>query len=402
MPANNNNMTNQDQLRTLFLGDLSCFCQETDITNAFQVFGEIKSIRLMRSKQDGKCLGYGFITFETISSAMKALETMTGQVLVGRKLTVNWACKRNNVSNVVSQIPQSLPTAHSSVPVPVSVPKPNNNNYNKHVHTVDTAEIHFSFVSKQSTYLVTEATLRAIFSRFGEIQDISIKKTLFNQKGEQTGYGFIHYPLTETGLSAAINASKVISQLFVDNVLYDCCLTHSLQEFLKSRNIPFPVSHSSSSSSNNSSNAPVKSNPVSPSLPIAAVLKPVLPTVSNSNNNTAYSLFEPMFSSSSSTFFSDLLHSACSTPKGAQSVRSCPSVDLHEFDLLSFEDGRASFDSNPFFDSGSVGITNEKGRCANNNWEFLSSSSSCNPESYHPFTYSSPFASSFYSDNHSH
>jgi RNA recognition motif-containing protein len=400
MPANNN-MTHQDQLRTLFLGDLSCFCQETDITNAFQVFGEIKSIRLMRSKQDGKCLGYGFITFETISSAMKALETMSGQVLVGRKLTVNWACKRNNVSNVVPQIPQSLPTTHSSVPV--SVPKPNNNNHNKHVHTVDTAEIHFSFVSKQSTYLVTEATLRGIFSRFGEIQDISIKKTLFNQKGEQTGYGFIHYPLTEQGLSAAINASKVISQLFVDNVLYDCCLTHSLQEFLKSRNIPFPVSHSSSSSSNNSCNASMKSNPVMPSLPTAAVSKPVGVSITNNNNNnnTSYSLFEPMFSTSSSTFFSDLLHSACTTPK-AQSVRSCPSMDLHEFDMLSFEDGRASFDSNPFFDSGSIGMSNEKGRCANNNnWEFLSSSSSCNPESYHPFTYSSPFASSFYSNNNS-
>ena len=83
---NDHRMTGVDTFRTLFIGDLSCFCQETDVLNAFHVFGEILEIRLMRSKEDGKCLGYGFVTFADMHSAYTALEHMNHQVLVGRKL----------------------------------------------------------------------------------------------------------------------------------------------------------------------------------------------------------------------------------------------------------------------------------------------------------------------------
>jgi len=76
----------QRQYHTLFLGDLSCFCQETDILNAFKVFGEILDVRLMRSKQDGRSLSYGFVTFKELNQAVKAMELMNGEVLIGRKL----------------------------------------------------------------------------------------------------------------------------------------------------------------------------------------------------------------------------------------------------------------------------------------------------------------------------
>ena len=77
---------NPKQQRSLYLGDLSFFCQESDVLNAFQVFGEIQEVRLMRSKQDGKCLGYGFITFMTVEQAHNALEAMDGKVFIGRQL----------------------------------------------------------------------------------------------------------------------------------------------------------------------------------------------------------------------------------------------------------------------------------------------------------------------------
>lgn len=70
---------------TLFLGDLSCFCQEIDVVNAFQGFGDIQEVRVMRSKE-GKCLGYGFISFASTESAQLALETMNGKMIVGRQM----------------------------------------------------------------------------------------------------------------------------------------------------------------------------------------------------------------------------------------------------------------------------------------------------------------------------
>jgi hypothetical protein len=116
-----------------------------------------------------------------------------------------------------------------------NVKKPKKQSIGK-FHPIESAEIHFSFVSKQRHFAVTEATLRAIFQEFGPVQDISLKKTELNHRGEQTGYGFIHYPLTPEGVGAAVQAANVICQLFVDHVLYDCCLTHSLILYLEQQN----------------------------------------------------------------------------------------------------------------------------------------------------------------------
>jgi RNA recognition motif-containing protein len=42
------------------------------------------------------------------------------------------------------------------------------------------AQIHVSFLSKQVDVLITETTLRSLFSRFGEVVDVAIKKIQFN------------------------------------------------------------------------------------------------------------------------------------------------------------------------------------------------------------------------------
>jgi RNA recognition motif-containing protein len=74
-----------EQYRSLFLGDLSCFCNESDLYNAFHIFGEITSIRLMKSKETQKCLGYGFITFADYQATLAAKE-LDGTLFLGRKM----------------------------------------------------------------------------------------------------------------------------------------------------------------------------------------------------------------------------------------------------------------------------------------------------------------------------
>lgn len=74
-----------EEERSLFLGDLSCFCQEQDIYQFFHTCGEIESIRLMRSKTTNKCLGYGFITFVDIQVLPIAMQ-LYGRVLLGRRV----------------------------------------------------------------------------------------------------------------------------------------------------------------------------------------------------------------------------------------------------------------------------------------------------------------------------
>jgi nucleolin len=73
-----------EHCRSLFLGDLSCFCHEIDVADAFRRYGEIENIRLMRGR-DAKCLGYGFIIFVDMDSAVAAQE-MDGKLIVGRSV----------------------------------------------------------------------------------------------------------------------------------------------------------------------------------------------------------------------------------------------------------------------------------------------------------------------------
>ena len=71
--------------RTLFLGDLSCFCVESDVIQLLHPYGEIESLRLMKSERTGKCLGYGFITFKTMESTLLALR-LDGTLFMGRHI----------------------------------------------------------------------------------------------------------------------------------------------------------------------------------------------------------------------------------------------------------------------------------------------------------------------------
>ena len=84
-PSTSSPSSYSEEERSLFLGDLSCFCQEQDVFNLFCSFGEIDSIRLMRSKTTQKCLGYGFITFADINVLPRAMK-LYGIVFMGRKL----------------------------------------------------------------------------------------------------------------------------------------------------------------------------------------------------------------------------------------------------------------------------------------------------------------------------
>ena len=78
---------NNDVNCSLFVGDLSIFCDETDLQNAFSSFGEIRDIRIQRGKgKHSHSLSYGFVEFSTHGGAENALTNMNGFELKGRKM----------------------------------------------------------------------------------------------------------------------------------------------------------------------------------------------------------------------------------------------------------------------------------------------------------------------------
>jgi RNA recognition motif-containing protein len=86
--ASSEKNSEDDQPRgcSLFLGDLSIFCAEKDIEDAFNQFGKIVEVRIQRSKETSRALSYGFIEFAEQACAETALHSMNNYMLKGRPL----------------------------------------------------------------------------------------------------------------------------------------------------------------------------------------------------------------------------------------------------------------------------------------------------------------------------
>jgi hypothetical protein len=196
-----------------------------------------------------------------------------------------------NTNMTVNTNQQFVPRSHQP-------PRGHHNNHHHQTNkvssfdadSVDTAQLHFSFISKQHVHLVTEATIRDVFAHFGHVQDVSIKKTSIDQKnGEQTGYGFLHYPLTEEGIEAAVKAAKIVRQVHINHVLYDCRLTWSLEEIIHRRTLGLPQQMKRSpSSSPPSTDSPNLSQNKTTSLQ-QAYYSPSQQPQANNNNFGGYS-----------------------------------------------------------------------------------------------------------------
>jgi hypothetical protein len=113
----------------------------------------------------------------------------------------------------------------------------------------ETAQIHVSFISKQVDQLISEATIRSLFSNYGEVLDVALKKSQFDKNLRiQNGYGFVHFPLTLEGVQGAIAAVNALHQVTIDRITYDCSISHALTEYVVANSIPLPRSISQGSS----------------------------------------------------------------------------------------------------------------------------------------------------------
>lgn len=98
---------------------------------------------------------------------------------------------------------------------------------------------------------ITELALRSLFTTFGEVKDVSIKKLQYNRQArQQAGYGFIHYPLTDNGITAAFAAVEAMNDKTIEGIYFHCCPSRSLENYLNtvSQMESFPLSTSSSNS----------------------------------------------------------------------------------------------------------------------------------------------------------
>ncbi|XP_062013467.1 polyadenylate-binding protein RBP45-like [Rosa rugosa] len=85
--------TSADEVRTLWIGDLQYWMEETYLFSIFANTGEVVSVKVIRNKQTTQSEGYGFIEFVNRAAAERVLQTYNGTPMPngGQPFRLNWA-----------------------------------------------------------------------------------------------------------------------------------------------------------------------------------------------------------------------------------------------------------------------------------------------------------------------
>ncbi|MDF1593806.1 MAG: RNA-binding protein [Desulfobacterales bacterium] len=78
----------------IYVGNLSYEVTEEDLKNAFESFGKVDTIKVIKDNETGRAKGFGFVEMPDKSEAQAAIEGLNGKDLKGRSLNVNEARPR--------------------------------------------------------------------------------------------------------------------------------------------------------------------------------------------------------------------------------------------------------------------------------------------------------------------
>lgn len=79
----------------IYVGNLPREATEEDIRKAFEAFGQVASVTIIKDKFSGESRGFGFVEMPSKTEAQAALEGLNGKELMGRTLTINEARPRS-------------------------------------------------------------------------------------------------------------------------------------------------------------------------------------------------------------------------------------------------------------------------------------------------------------------
>lgn len=78
----------------IYVGNLSHDATPEDLQQAFEAFGQVTSVNIIKDKFSGESRGFGFVEMPETSEAEAAIEGLNGTSLKGRNISVNQARPR--------------------------------------------------------------------------------------------------------------------------------------------------------------------------------------------------------------------------------------------------------------------------------------------------------------------
>lgn len=79
----------------IYVGNLSSDVSEEDLRQAFEAFGQIASVTVIKDKFSGESRGFGFVEMPSKNEAQSAIDGLNGKDLKGQSLNVNEARPRS-------------------------------------------------------------------------------------------------------------------------------------------------------------------------------------------------------------------------------------------------------------------------------------------------------------------
>ena len=84
-----------ERVMNIYVGNLSPEVTEEEVRKAFQAFGQVGSVNIIKDRYSGQPRGFGFVEMPAKAEAQAAITGLTGKDLKGQALSVNEARPRS-------------------------------------------------------------------------------------------------------------------------------------------------------------------------------------------------------------------------------------------------------------------------------------------------------------------
>lgn len=80
----------------IYVSNLNYKVDEGDLREIFEEYGEVISVKIISDKDSGRSKGFGFVEMKDNAEGKKAIDSLNGAEVEGRKIIVNEARPRRN------------------------------------------------------------------------------------------------------------------------------------------------------------------------------------------------------------------------------------------------------------------------------------------------------------------
>ncbi len=78
----------------IYVGSLPSEATDSELQKAFEAFGQVLSVSIVKDKSSGQSRGFGFVDMPNNKEAQAAIDGLNGKEFIGQALTVNEARPR--------------------------------------------------------------------------------------------------------------------------------------------------------------------------------------------------------------------------------------------------------------------------------------------------------------------